>query len=77
MDLFLLTEKGVYPYDYMNEWDKFKDTKLPPKEKFYSDLTGEHISDEGYGRALKVWDNFNIKDLGEYHDLYLKTDFFY
>ena len=73
-DLHLLTEKGVYPYDYMNSWDKFDETELPPKDKFYSELTEEHIRDEDYERAKTVWGHFNIKDLGEYHDLYLKTD---
>jgi hypothetical protein len=73
-DLHLLTEKGVYPYDYMDSWDKFEETKLPPKEAFYSKLTNEHISNEDYERAEKVWKHFELKDLGEYHDLYLKTD---
>jgi hypothetical protein len=73
-DLDLLTEKGVYPYDYMNSWDKFNETQLPDKKHVYSELTGDHITDNDYDRAQIVWDKFNIKDLGEYHDLYLKTD---
>ena len=73
-DLHLLTEKGVYPYDYMDSWDRFTENELPPKEAFYSKLSGSHISDEDYARAKLVWNHFNIKDLGEYHDLYLQTD---
>jgi len=73
-DLNLLTEKGIYPYDYTNNWKKFEDEKLPPKEKFYSELKEEEISDTDYEKAQKVWNNFNIKNLGEYHDLYLMTD---
>ena len=75
-DLDLLTEKGVYPYDYMDSWGKFNDSQLPPKDDFYSKLTGTHISDEDYERANNVWNHFNIKNMGEYHDLYLQTDVF-
>ena len=73
-DLNLLTDKGVYPYDYMNSWDKFDETKLPKKEYFYSQLYQENITDEDYARANIVWKHFSIKNLGEYHDLYLMTD---
>ena len=73
-DLDLLTDKGVYPYDYMNSWEKFGETKLPEKEDFYSKLYEENITDKDYARANIVWKHFNIKNLGEYHDLYLMTD---
>ena len=73
-DLHLLTDKGVYPYDYMNSWDKFDETELPPKEAFFSKLSNEHISDADYERAKNIWNHFEIKTMGEYHDLYLKTD---
>ena len=70
----LLSTKGVYPYDYMNSWSKFEETGLPSKEEFYSILNDEDISNEDYSHAQKVWQQFNIQDMGEYHDLYLKTD---
>ena len=73
-DLNLLTDKGVYPYDYMNSWEKFGETKLPDKEDFYSQLFEENITDKDYARANIVWKHFNIQNLGEYHDLYLMTD---
>ena len=73
-DLDLLTDKGVYPYDYFTSFDKFREKQLPPKEAFYSNLTKEHISDEDYERAKKIWEHFGIRNLGQYHDLYLKTD---
>ena len=44
----LLARKGVYPYDYVTSIDKLKETKLPPKEAFYSKLLNEEISDEDY-----------------------------
>ena len=58
----------------MNSWDKFDETQLPKKEDFYSQLYEENISDKDYARANIVWKHFNIKNLGEYHDLYLMTD---
>ena len=70
----LLKQKGVYCYEYTDKWDKYKETKLPNKEKFYSSLNNTNISDEDYKRALEIWDKFNCKNLGEYSDLYLKSD---
>ena len=66
--------KGVYPYEYMDSWDKFDETSLPPKEKFHSKLTRSGISESDYEHAKKVWDEFNLRNPGDYHDLYLKTD---
>ena len=72
--LDLLTEKGVYPYDYMNSFDKFNDEHLPSKEQFYSRLTEEEITNDDYNKAKQIWKHFGIKSMGEYHDLYLKKD---
>ena len=68
-----MVRKGVYPYDFMDSFKKFKE-QLPSKEEFYSILNDEHISDEDYKHAKDVWDTFNIKNMGEYHDLYLQSD---
>ena len=73
-DLKLLKEKEVYPYEYMNSFKKFNETELPSKNKFFSSLKNEDISEKDYEKAKDIWDTFNIKDLEEYHDLYLKTD---
>ena len=70
----LLLRKGVYPYEYMDSWEKFNETELPDKESFYSELNKEGITDEDYVHAQKVWDTFNIKRLGEYHNLYIQVD---
>ena len=70
----LLKQKGVYCYEYTDNWEKYNETKLPNKEKFYSSLNDTNITDEDYKRALEIWDKFNCKNLGEYSDLYLKTD---
>ncbi|XP_072039716.1 uncharacterized protein [Amphiura filiformis] len=66
--------KGVYPYDHVNSLEKLQETSLPPKDAFYSKLNEEHISDEDYEHAQKVWDTFGMKTMREYHDLYLKSD---
>ena len=58
----------------MDSWEKFDETTLPPKEAFYSNLNLEDISDEDYAHAQKVWDVFEIKNLGEYHNLYAQSD---
>ena len=71
--LDLIARKGVYPYDYIDGFDKFNE-KLPPKEEFYSILNDKHISDEDYQHAQNVWNTFNLKNMGEYHDLYLASD---
>ena len=72
--LDLLTEKGVYPYDYMNAFDKFNEEQLPSKEQLYSRLSEEDITNDDYKKAKQIWKHFGIKSMGEYHDLYLKTD---
>ena len=70
----LMKRKGVYPYDAMDSLDKFNDTELPKREEFYSQLKDEDISEDDYRHAKDVWKTFNIKNMGDYHDLYLKTD---
>ena len=73
-DLDLLTDKGVYPYDYFTDFTKFNETSLPKIEDFYSKLTEEGIKQSEYDRANKIWEHFKIQNLGQYHDLYLQTD---
>ena len=70
----LLTEKGVYSYDYMNSVDKFNDEQLPSKEQFYSRLSEKDITLGDYKKAKRIWKHFDIQNMGEYHELYLKTD---
>ena len=67
----LMLRKGVYPYEHMDSWKRFNETSLPDKEDFYSNLNTEYITDADYNNAIKVWRNFEIKNLGEYHDLYV------
>ena len=73
-DADLLSRKGVFPYEFMDSFEKFHFT-FPEKDAFFSQLTGE-VSDEDFSHAKNVWGKFGMTDLGEYHDLYLKTDVF-
>ena len=70
----LVLRKGVYSYEYMDSFERFNETSLPPKEAFYSKLTDSHITDEDYEHAKKVWKAYECETLGDYHDLYLATD---
>ena len=72
--LDLMSKKGVYPYDFMDSFEKFSQTELPTKDQFYSILNDQHITDDEYDHAKKVWKTFNIKTMGECHDLYLVSD---
>ena len=69
-----MKQKGVYPYDYMDIFNKFGDHQLPPNDAFYSIFTDEVISDEQQNHAQNVWNTFNMKTMGDYHYLNLKSD---
>ena len=70
----LLCRKGVYPYEYMDSFNKFNETKLPDKDKYYSILNRKGISDDEYNFAKKMWETLKIKNLGQLHDIYMNTD---
>lgn len=70
----LLIRKGVYPYEYVDKWERFTETILPPKSSFFSKVNDSDISDDDYEYAQTVWTEFEVNNLGEYSDLYLKTD---
>ena len=72
--LNLMSQKGVYPYDFMDSFEKFNQTELPTKNQFYSILNDQHITDDEHDHAKKVWKTFKIQTMGEYHDLHLGSD---
>ncbi|MES9881403.1 MAG: C2H2-type zinc finger protein [Sedimenticola sp.] len=70
----MLLRKGIYPYDYIDTEEKFNEPHLPPREEFYSHLKRETVSETDYEHAHNVFETFRHKTLGDYHDLYLKSD---
>ena len=68
-----LMRKGFYPYEYTDSEERYNEVSLPEKEAFDSELNLGDTSDEDYIHAQKVIDEFKLKSLGEYHDLYLKN----
>ena len=71
-DFELLKQKGIYPYDWMNDISKMDQTELPPIEAFTSILRDEACSQEDYDRALRVWERYECVTFKDYHELYLK-----
>ena len=57
----LLLRKGVYPYEYMDSWERFNETSLPDKTAFYSQLNLEDITDKDNAYAQKVFGEFKLK----------------
>ena len=69
-----MLREGVYPYEYMDNWERFNETSLPSKESFYSNLNMENIEDIDYRHGNNVFNKFKLNNLGEYHDLYVQSD---
>ena len=69
----LLLRIGVYPYEYMDSWERFDET-LPEKEAFYSSLNMEDIMEVYHRHTKRVFKSLNNKNLGDYHDLYVQSD---
>ena len=70
----LLLKKGIYPYEYMESFERFDEAQLSEKEKFYSSLSGKGIPNEEYAHAQEVCSTFGCRTMGDYHDLYVATD---
>ena len=70
----VLLRKGVYPYEYMDGWDRFSEKVLPDKYSFYSSLIMENISKTDYMHANNVFKKSGMNNLGDYHDLYVRSD---
>ena len=70
----LLKQKGFFPYDYMDDIEKLKDTKPPPQKAFYSKLTGKGINNYNYNHVLNVWKTWKMKTLKDYLELYNECD---
>ena len=84
-NLELLKQKGDYPYEYMNSFERFNEEKLPARKYFYSSIKDGKIGDDGkisdghisvkdYLICEKIWDKFNMENMGDYHDHYLEKN---
>ena len=74
MKMKLLSQKGVYPYRYINSFDRLGKDNLPTRDAFYNDLSETDISEEDYLHAETVWNVLHIQNMEEYHDIYMETD---
>ena len=72
--VILLLRKGGYPYEYVDNWERFNETSLPSKKDFYSNLNMEDIHDIDYRHGNNVFKGFKLENLGDYHDLYVQSD---
>ena len=71
----LITKKGEYPYEWVDDWDRFEEKELPPREAFSSALAGKGaISEERYEHAQKVWNEAGCQTFQDYNNLYLEAD---
>ena len=84
-NLVLLKQEGAYHCEYMNNFERFKEKKLPARKCFYTSTKDRKVGDDGrksdsyisrtdYLTCEKNWDKFDIKDMGDYHNHYLKKD---
>ena len=69
LNKFVMLLRKVYPYEYMDGWNKFNETSIPSKESFYSNLTMENITETDYIHANNIFKTFKLNNLGDYHDL--------
>ncbi|XP_050528668.1 uncharacterized protein LOC126898547 [Daktulosphaira vitifoliae] len=72
--LELVTRKSVFPYEYVDSWEKLDENQLPTRENFYSSITKNTVSEEDYEHAKKMWQHFECKTIGDYSDKYLLVD---
>ena len=69
-----MLQKGIYPYEYIGDWEKFSETSLPEQEHVYSLLNVEDITDTDYIHEKRVYKDFETKSFGEYHDMHIQSD---
>ena len=69
-----MLRKGIYPYEYMDSWEKFNEKILRSKEDFYSNLNMEDIDDIDYRHGNNVFKIFKLENLGDYHDISVQSD---
>ena len=73
-DVALLERKGVFCYNYIDSFERLKESALPHREAFFNKLCGEECSEADYAHAQHVWKEFNCNTLKDYMSLYLLSD---
>ena len=84
-NLEILRQKGAYPYEYMNNFKRFNEEKLPPRKDFFSStkkgridndgkIPNDHVNIKDHSTCEKIWNKFDMKNMSDYHDHYLKKD---
>jgi hypothetical protein len=73
-DMKIICQKGIYPYEWMDDKEKFKQEHLPARREFKSKLKLAGVTNTEYKHAQRVWKHFKCKTFQDYHDLYLKCD---
>ena len=74
--LELVKHKGVYPYEYMDSFEKFSEDKLPDRCTLFSSWKNKYIGEKKYLHAINIWNTFKMNTMGDYHDLYFKNRHF-
>jgi len=70
----LLMQKGIYPYEWVKDFDVFSETSLPPREAFYNALTETEVSERDYAHAQRVWSEMNCRTFRDYMEIYVLAD---
>ena len=70
----MVRKKGIFPYDYIDSINRFEETRLPKRRHFNNKLRDTKVEDQDYRRAKLTWKKLDCKNLGDYHDVYLKSD---
>ena len=73
-DFELLLQKGIFPYCYMDDLSKLDEANLPPKDKFYDELSEAHITEDQYAHAMAVWKVFHCESMLDFQNLYMRLD---
>ena len=69
-----MLRKGVYPDEYVDNWERFNETSLPSKKDFYGNLNMEDIDHIGYRHGNNMFKGFKLENLRNYRDLYVQSD---
>ena len=70
----VIKRKWVYPYDYMDSFTRFDESRLPSQDAFFTKLSDSPCSDMEYAHSTQVWAAFECESMADYYDIYLKCD---